>query len=682
MVYDSRRSRAVLFGGFVPSTGFANDTWEWDGVSWQQRTMAVAPSVRGYFGMAYDSIRGRAVVFGGTDNSQASLAETWEFDGQNWAQSAASGPGGRRGPAMTFDDTRGNVVLFGGGDGAQTFGDTWTYDGAAWTQRTTANAPSPRWQAQMEHDTLCGRAVLHSGADAAYANNYGDSWAWDGTAWTQLPGSSPPGRHGAAVAFDAQRGQTVLWGGRDVNGFYADTWQLSSPCSRTMSVVTPPQVGNTASFRFDYPLAAAGHFYFHLLTANQQVPYAVPIPGMSSIGLSRVDLFSMYLQETGVLDSSGSSLFNVGIPADNLLAGLPFDVQSLDLNFATNSVHWASNDAEVSISVAIPPVASFAATPAFGQAPLVVQFTDTSTNGPTSWQWDFNNDGIVDSSQQSPTYTYAAAGLYSVRLVASNLGGSSFSLRHNLIYAGPVVPNPLLNMVPIAPGAFHMGSVYLGGNSVPVHSVAITRPFWMCKYEVTQAEYLALVGSNPSAGQGSGYPNPSPQRPVERVTWGDAMAYCALLTTNEASAGRIPAGYQYRLPTEAEWEYCCRAGTTTEWNTGSALTTAQANFAGNPYFPIETFIVGVYAANPWGLFDMHGNVFEWCLDSWDGTANYPSAAVSDPYVAIGSFRIARGGSYNLTPYQCMSANRGFNLLPGVSIGSIGFRIVLAPILVP
>ncbi len=231
---------------------------------------------------------------------------------------------------MTFDDTRGNVVLFGGDDGTQALSDTWTFDGAAWTQRLVA-APFARSQAQIAHDTLCGRVVLHGGADSLGAN-LGDSWAWDGATWTQLSGASPSARRGAAMAVDAQRGQTMLFGGQGAAA-QADTWQLASPCSRTMSVVTPPQVGQVARFRFDYPLAAAGHFYFHLLTANQQVPYAVPIPGIASIGVSRVDLFNIYLQPSGLLDASDSNLHNVGIPPDNFLAGLPIDVQSVDFNF-------------------------------------------------------------------------------------------------------------------------------------------------------------------------------------------------------------------------------------------------------------------------------------------------------------------------------------------------------------
>jgi formylglycine-generating enzyme required for sulfatase activity len=672
MVFDSRRNQVLMFGGYEPNSGCVSDTWTWNGSTWQQIGTPSAPAGRAYFGIAYDSIRGRTVVHGGLGNSLALLGDTWEFDGQNWAQSAANGPGGRRGPAMTFDDTRGNVVLFGGGDGAQTFGDTWTYDGSAWTQRTTASAPSPRWQAQMEHDTLCGRAVLHGGADSAYATNYGDSWAWDGAAWTQLSGTSPAGRHGAASAFDAQKGQTVLWGGRAATGFFADTWQLSSPCSRTMSVVTPPQVGRTASFRFAYPGSAAGHFYFHLLTANQQIPYAVPIPGISSIGLSRVDLFNIYLQPSGLLDASGSNVLNVGIPPDNFLAGLAVDVQTVDFNFFTNTLYWASNDAEVSIESVIPPVVSFTATPRVGVAPLTVQFTDTSAGDPTSWQWDFNNDGLVDSTLQHPSWTYTNDGVYSVRLVASRYWASAATVVASCIGVG--TPNPLLGMVAISPGTFNMGDVTTNGT--PVHSVTISRPFWIASKEVNQSQYLAVMGYNPSYHQGASYVN-SGQMPVERVSWNDATAFCASLNAAELAAGRVPNGYCYRLPTEAEWEYCCRAGTTTYWSFGDVgLFPSWVNFNG---YLGRTAVCGSYPANQWQLFDMHGNVYEWVLDAY---ADYLPQAVVDPCVLSGALRMYRGGGwpYGVDAYECRSAKRNYGL-DHAWFGT-GFRICLGPILAP
>ena len=242
------------------------------------------------------------------------------------------------------------------------------------------------------------------------------------------------------------------------------------------------------------------------------------------------------------------------------------------------------------------------------------------------------------------------------------------------------------NLVPIAPGSFLMGSNAATGAPYypqawerPVHQVTIARPFWMGKYEVTQAEYLALVGgTNHSFHQGpyGPYLN-SDDRPVERVTWTQAMAYCAALTAQEVAAGRLPLGYQYRLPTEAEWEYCCRAGTTTEYNTGTSLSTTQANFGG--LFAGLTWHVGFYQPNAWGLYDMHGNVGEWCLDHWDGSANYPAGPVSDPVVTSGSGRVSRGGDFFGGVTTCRSARRYSFPAPSSWNYETGFRIVLAPV---
>lgn len=233
------------------------------------------------------------------------------------------------------------------------------------------------------------------------------------------------------------------------------------------------------------------------------------------------------------------------------------------------------------------------------------------------------------------------------------------------------VPAPVVTMVAIVPGSFPMGSTQGYPEERPVHTVHITQPFWMSKHEVTQGEYQAVMGTNPSFFRGS-------DLPVERVTWINAMAYCAALTAREAAAGRLPTGYQYRLPTEAEWEYCCRAGTTTEWNTGTSLSITQANMG---WFGHTTLVGICYAPNPWGLHDMHGNVYEWCLDSWDGSANYPAGAVTDPYVSSGPGRVFRGGSWIDGPSQCRSAFRAGDF-PSNSYEILGFRVVLGPILVP
>jgi formylglycine-generating enzyme required for sulfatase activity len=274
----------------------------------------------------------------------------------------------------------------------------------------------------------------------------------------------------------------------------------------------------------------------------------------------------------------------------------------------------------------------------------------------------------------------------------------SFGFR---VVCAPVVfpqptPNPALNMVAIAPGTFQMGSpltplsvapFFNQPQSQPVHAVTITQPFWMGRHEVTQAQYQAVMGSNPSFFQGASWPNAA-NRPVERVSWFNAVAYCDALTVQEAAAGRLPAGYEYRLPTEAEWEYCCRAGTTTEFHYGGTLVCGQANFAYSYHTAsscstpggVSTAVVGSYAANAWGLHDMHGNVFEWCLDSWDGSANYPAGPVSDPYVTNGPVRVERGGSWSNDSYICRSAIRN-GLNPSNANNSVvGFRVVCAPVL--
>jgi formylglycine-generating enzyme required for sulfatase activity len=250
----------------------------------------------------------------------------------------------------------------------------------------------------------------------------------------------------------------------------------------------------------------------------------------------------------------------------------------------------------------------------------------------------------------------------------------------------PTVPIPGVTPIPglaiIQAGTFQMGSdaaagaPYFGSsNEKPVHSVTLSKPFWMGTTEVTQAQYQALMGTNPSQFVGA-------NRPVERVSWFNAQAYCAALTAQQSALGNVPAGYQYRLSTEAEWEYACRAGTTTEFNVGSALFCNQARFWYSYHSDSlcgsnSTVPVGSYPANAWGLFDMHGNVWEWCLDSF---ASYPAGAVTDPFVTGGPYRVFRGGNWADLSYLCRSAFR-YLITPGYASGNVGFRVVLASVLV-
>jgi len=203
------------------------------------------------------------------------------------------------------------------------------------------------------------------------------------------------------------------------------------------------------------------------------------------------------------------------------------------------------------------------------------------------------------------------------------------------------------------------------------HEVTLSKPFYMGIHQVTQAQYESVMGKNPSHFKGK---EDSANRPVEQVSWNDAVEFCQKLSEK--------TGRNVRLPTEAEWEYACRAETTTAFNTGDTISTEQANFNGDFTYGSgtkgvcrgETTAVGSFPANAWGLYDMHGNVWEWVAD-WYG--EYPTGAVTDPQgPAEGQFRVLRGGSWNFNPPRlCRSAARGWPE-PALRLYDFGFRVSL------
>ena len=242
----------------------------------------------------------------------------------------------------------------------------------------------------------------------------------------------------------------------------------------------------------------------------------------------------------------------------------------------------------------------------------------------------------------------------------------------------PLSDTVSLDMIWINSGTFTMGSPKneLGRwRDETQHEVTLTKAYWLGKYEVTQAQYEAVMGKNPSGFKGA-------DLPVEMVNWYDAMDFCAKLTASEKAVGRLPEGYEYTLPTEAQWEYACRAGTTTALNSGKNLSDKyecpemdEVGWYGNNSDD-TTHPVGQKQPNAWGLYDMHGNVWEYCLD-WYGT--YPTSAVTDPTGADTSYyRVSRGGSWSYDAWNCRSAYRG-SYAPGYSGRSLGFRLALAPV---
>jgi eukaryotic-like serine/threonine-protein kinase len=236
----------------------------------------------------------------------------------------------------------------------------------------------------------------------------------------------------------------------------------------------------------------------------------------------------------------------------------------------------------------------------------------------------------------------------------------------------------ILNMVAIPGGTFLMGSPEIeeGHEDIesPQHSVTIA-PFHMGKFAVTQAQYQAVVGNNPAHFKGK-------KRPVENVSWNDAIAFCQKLSKK--------TGNHYRLPSEAEWEYACRAGTTTSFHFGETITSNLMNFNGyyaygsvfdeiitsdlvkfdryGAYSSVllaggyraRTVEVGSFPPNGFGLYDMHGNVWEWCADHWHD--NYQGAPIDgsawiDKNAETSAWRVLRGGSWDNAPRFCRSASR-------------------------
>ena len=221
------------------------------------------------------------------------------------------------------------------------------------------------------------------------------------------------------------------------------------------------------------------------------------------------------------------------------------------------------------------------------------------------------------------------------------------------------------------PGTFLMGSPKdepQRGSDETQHPVTLSRGFWIAETPVTQALWEIFMGDNPSSFKGA-------ELPVERVSWDDAQHFINKLNG-------MKSALQLCLPTEAQWEYACRAGTTTPFSFGDNITTDQVNYDGNyPYnkgrkgeFRNRTVEVKAFSPNAWGLYQMHGNVREWCQD-WYG--QYPSQPVTDPRGAMsGIDRVLRGGSWSFYGMFCRSAYRHHRSTAYLR-STIGFRLALA-----
>jgi len=351
---------------------------------------------------------------------------------------------------------------------------------------------------------------------------------------------------------------------------------------------------------------------------------------------------------------------------------------------------------------------------------LTAPVTGATPSTASSGTGNFTRGNVTWSPTHSPfqggqVYTAsitltANSGYTFTGLTTANINGSAATVNNNigttvtLTHAfsetalTPITTPIGIEIVWINPGTFTMGSSDDSQDygASPPHQVTISKGFWMGKYEVTQELYQAVTGVNPSYFHGGSGREPAVgevqgRRPVERITWYDAVEFCNKLSAMEGLTsvytitGRSPAtGYPitsatvtvnwsasgYRLPTEAEWEYACRAGTTTAYNTGNTISDNTGWYLSNSNS--RTHEVGKKPANAWGLYDMHGNVYEWCWD-WYGT--YASGAQTDPVgAASGSVRVIRGGSWGSNGQNLRSADRG-SYYPSSGSYNVGFRLL-------
>ena len=231
-----------------------------------------------------------------------------------------------------------------------------------------------------------------------------------------------------------------------------------------------------------------------------------------------------------------------------------------------------------------------------------------------------------------------------------------------------------MKFVWILPGTFIMGSPKEEedrGDNETQHKVTLSKGFYMGVYTVTQEQWTKIMGNNPSFFKGE------KNLPVENISWEDCQEFMSKLRKTDRT--------EYRLPTEAEWEYACRAGTTTPFHFGETISSEQANyddtrgFSKKGVWRDKTTPVGSFPANAWGLYDMHGNVFQWCQDR---CGDYRRIDVVDPRKDVidpqgpekGCGRVLRGGAWTMYPEQCRSACRSFGDEPGKRSIINGFRL--------
>jgi hypothetical protein len=348
MAYDRVRDFVVLFAGQISTNSSGavwRDTWEWDGSDWILRSQTTGPPGRERHALVYDPIRQRTLLFGGVEKTTTTTIfnDTWEWDGASWTQrSPVTSPAPRYGHAMAWDSARNRAVLFGGQRDQLLYNDTWEWDGNNWTERFPAAAPSARQGAVLAYDSQNARTFLFGGED--FGGVLGDTWEYDGSQWRLLvPAARPARRAEAAMIYDSNRRVLVLYGGSN-GAFLRDTWEYTPGASGSYSFFgagcagprgTPtlsvfggqvPRAGQAFSVQVgNLPLTGPVWMFLGLSKTNYN---GLPLPAdLSILGMLNCRLYVSGDLIFPVQNILGVGLWTITVPG--VLAGVPIFNQAI-----------------------------------------------------------------------------------------------------------------------------------------------------------------------------------------------------------------------------------------------------------------------------------------------------------------------------------------------------------------